>query len=385
MKELAQDFTERLFSRLQESVSKNTEEDIWRASLGFSRSGYFVLVPECKDDEIYDFRMAIVNEPGASQVGMTPADLEGQLINEMFPVNVEEGHFNHYKKSYLTGHPYEREYEIPDGLPGAGRWKQIVRRLGEYLVIKNFPVEVDDDLDELKAELQKERTELLEKVIREAGHDLRTPMSVIKTSLYLSQMVNETDPEKSKQYQQQAKDQVNRLEEILEDLVDVAKMRDSGLNLQVMDASEFIEKMYDEFVLLVGVNNRQIELIKDSCCCVLISPDKMYRAIGNIIRNAITYSEQDDLITLTCTDENNNVRIIVRDTGIGISQENLDKIFDRFFRVDNTKASDEGNVGLGLSIANDIVKAHGGFIEVKSELGEWTEFHIVLPKVEPSA
>ena len=204
-------------------------------------------------------------------------------------------------------------------------------------------------------------------------------MAIIKTSLYLAEKVGDEDPEKRHEYQNQARHQVDRLNDILTDLIEVAKMRGRGMNFRVISASQFIESVYEDFADYATSRNRKLVMGEVEGCCILVSEAKMYRAYTNIVRNAFTYTNDGDTITLNAQAIDGHIHLQVRDTGIGISPENRDKIFERFYRVDRRRGGSEGNQGMGLNIALEIVKAHGGRIDVDSEVGEWTLFSIVLP------
>lgn len=385
MTQLTSKFNDSLYERVRETVELEIAEEIWRATADGSYAGFYILVPVYDDNnEIYDFKIQIANDTAAQQMGLTVDEIEGLLINESFPINIDAGYFETYKNAFLTGKPFERRYKIPEGSLGAGEWIQFVTPLEDLLVIRNRIAETKDALKDLEAELHKDRTELLERVIREAGHDLRTPMSIIKTSLYLAEKIGADNPEKRSEYQQQAREQVDRLNEILEELVSIAKMKERGMNFRVMDGAEFIKTVYDDFKTLAEDNNRILEFGNVSECCILVSEEKMYRAYTNIVRNAMTYTDPGDTITLAVGIDGQDVRLEVQDTGIGISEENMQKIFDRFYRVNRERGTEEGNQGMGLSIAKEIVGAHGGYIDVQSTKGVGTTFAIVLPRVVKS-
>lgn len=382
MTDLTPEFNQRLYNKIRESVQLEVAEEVWRATADGSYAGFFILVPEYDDDSnIVDFQIHIANDTAAAQLDMSVEDLEGARINEIVPANIDAGYFKLYKDAYLTGQPFEKRYTIPDGLPSSGTWVQMVTPIGDALIVRTRSVKPETGLHELEMALVKERTEMLEKVIREAGHDLRTPMSIIKTSLYLAMRIGDSDPEKRAFYEEQAREQVDRLNEILTELVDIAKMKEHGMNFRVVDTDEFIRRVYSDFKTIASEEGRKLVLGHIQECCILISEEKLYRAYTNIVRNAMTYSDPGDTITLSVDVNDANVWLNIEDTGIGMSEEVLDKIFDRFYRVNRERGKEEGNQGLGLSIAKDIVDAHGGYIDVKSQKGVGTTFMIVLPRV----
>jgi len=108
--------------------------------------------------------------------------------------------------------------------------------------------------------------------------------------------------------------------------------------------------------------------------------DKISQVVINLLSNAIKYSEQGDIIAVNAAYEKNETVISIKDTGIGIDEEHLSQIFERFFRVDASRSRVTGGSGIGLTITKAIVEAHGGTIGVDSKVGEGTEFVIRLSR-----
>ena len=112
---------------------------------------------------------------------------------------------------------------------------------------------------------------------------------------------------------------------------------------------------------------------------MMANKDVLWQGIYNIVDNAIKYTDADGYVLVSTQRKNGKVYIEVRDTGVGISDEDIDKIFDRFYRVDKARARSTGGTGLGLAIALSAIKYHDGEIDVKSEPGKGSLFTIILP------
>jgi signal transduction histidine kinase len=110
-------------------------------------------------------------------------------------------------------------------------------------------------------------------------------------------------------------------------------------------------------------------------------PSLLEKVWENLVSNALKYTEVGGAIDILLTEESDYVTIVVRDTGIGIDEVALGRIFDRFYRTDDSRTQETGGTGLGLSIVQQVVKLHGGTIEVVSNLGEGTTFTVQLPKL----
>jgi two-component system sensor histidine kinase SenX3 len=111
-------------------------------------------------------------------------------------------------------------------------------------------------------------------------------------------------------------------------------------------------------------------------------PGQMISAVGNLLDNAIKYSESGSEVSVEVVRFNGEAELVVADTGIGIPEADLDRIFERFYRVDNARSRATGGTGLGLSIVRNVVANHGGTISVSSIEGQGSSFTICLPLVE---
>ena len=177
--------------------------------------------------------------------------------------------------------------------------------------------------------------------------------------------------------------EVDRLNRIVNKLLYITKMdvrsesEDKKLvPVSLNDIFQGIEKS-----LLPIAKNSDINLVFSSPGEIIILADRdvLWQGIYNIVDNAIKYSNPGGYILVTMQRQDGSVIIQVRDNGVGIAKEDIDKIFDRFYRVDKARSRETGGTGLGLSIALGAVKYHGGEINVTSELGKGSEFTIILP------
>jgi len=116
---------------------------------------------------------------------------------------------------------------------------------------------------------------------------------------------------------------------------------------------------------------------------VLADPDAMNQVFGNLIENSLKYAGAGRRICVGARDVENAVEFTVQDFGPGIPSEHIDRIFERFYRVDKARSRESGGTGLGLAIVKHIVEAHGGRVWAQSELGNGAQFHFTLPLVNP--
>lgn len=242
--------------------------------------------------------------------------------------------------------------------------------VGELVVAFNDLIERVDELEEKRRAF-----------VSDASHELKTPLSIIKL---LSDSLIQTpnpDPQFVREFLNDMGAEVERLTRIVQRLLDLTKMdRTGSMNIEMVSVSEICEEVYEKLIPLA--HNKEIEFILNrpsDDVLVPIDRDSITEAIYNITDNSIKYTENSGSVKLEIMRDLGNILIRISDTGIGIPKEDIQKIFDRFYRVDKARARDTGGTGLGLSIAMDAVKLHGGYIEVSSEEEKGSMFTIVLP------
>jgi len=179
--------------------------------------------------------------------------------------------------------------------------------------------------------------------------------------------------------------EVERLTRIIERLLDMTQMDSSQQSMQFVhtDVREIAQEVFDKLVPLARSKEIDVTLTTPEEEVILpIERDTLTEAVYNIADNSIKYTETGGNVSISVSRDLGNVYIAVSDTGIGIPKEEIQKIFDRFYRVDKARARETGGTGLGLSIALDAVKLHNGHIEVISEEEAGSRFTISLPYSE---
>jgi len=231
----------------------------------------------------------------------------------------------------------------------------------------------------------------------DASHELKTPLTILKGEVEVMLRKERTQQE----YQQTLKsnlEEINRMSQIVEDLLLLSRA-DTGqieLNKGDINLTEILSEVVAQMDMLArskglnlstSNNHREIHIFGDAL--------RIREMLINLIDNGIKYTEEGGSVHIILKngfppaarypsdglekERERFVEIIVSDTGIGISKEDQEKIFDRFFRVDKARSREQGGSGLGLSICKWIVEAHQGEIEVESELGKGSSFIVKLP------
>jgi two-component system, OmpR family, sensor histidine kinase BaeS len=234
------------------------------------------------------------------------------------------------------------------------------------------------------AELERLRAEF----VSVASHELKTPINVIIGYLELLQEgIYGEVPAAQKDILKTITKQANSLTRLVKRLLDISRFEASGgkLDVREIDLRRFLTTLESSFSVLA--NQRDIVFSvnhgADLPTRVYWDEDRINEVLGNLISNAFKFTERGGKVALAVESQDNRVSITVRDTGAGISPEQLPHIFDKFFQADNQAQAATKGTGLGLAIAKEIVEAHSGRIMVESAVGVGTTFVVVLP-AEPS-
>ena len=212
-------------------------------------------------------------------------------------------------------------------------------------------------------------------------HELKTPLSSIKV-LSESLTLQENVPvEMYKEFLKDIDSEIDRLTAIINDLLLLVKMdqKEVPMTINSFNLNQLVQDILKRLYPLA--NKKDIELIYESFREVLIEADEMKvtLAISNLVENGIKYTPEGGRVKVIVDADHQNAFIKVIDTGIGIPEEDYEKIFQRFYRVDKTRDRETGGTGLGLSITHRTVLLHYGSIKVNSKEGEGSEFIVRLP------
>lgn len=213
---------------------------------------------------------------------------------------------------------------------------------------------------------------------RDISHEIRTPLTTIQAHL---EAIMDGLWEPSHERLKSIHEEIQRLNRLIVSSDELFKY-DSGemiLNKSEVDISNILYIILINFEKDFLDNKIKLEMNLNNCKA-FVDKDKISQVIINIISNSIKYTGPGKKIIVNCYEENNRAIISIKDNGIGISEENLEFIFERFYRVDKSRNKDSGGLGVGLTISKAIVDAHKGKISVNSKAGEGSEFIVSLPK-----
>jgi len=212
----------------------------------------------------------------------------------------------------------------------------------------------------------------------DVSHELRTPLTVVRGQLEVA-MFTANNVAQYREAMADALEGVDRLSNIVRALLMLSQAESGQLVLQKtrLDFAELIRDQVDQYQIPAEAEGVRLSAELPETCNILADRIQMERLVSNLLSNAIKYTKSGGTVKAQLVNEGDQVKFIVEDTGVGIALDHLPHIFDRFYRVPS--ADPEKGLGLGLSFVAWIVKAHGGSIEVQSELQEGTRFIVSVP------
>ncbi|PJK16084.1 cell wall metabolism sensor histidine kinase WalK [Chryseomicrobium excrementi] len=220
--------------------------------------------------------------------------------------------------------------------------------------------------------------------VANVSHELRTPLTTM--SSYLEALAEGAwkDETIAPNFLQVTQTETARMIRLVNDLLQLSKMdsRDYDLTIEVVNFNQFFHRIIDRFEMSKSQNVSFSRMLPEKEYFVAIDPDKLTQVIDNIISNALKYSPDGGTVRFGFTVKDEMMQVMISDDGMGIPKENVDKIFERFYRVDRARARSMGGTGLGLAIAREMIEAHGGRIWAESEEGYGTTIFFTL-HVEP--
>lgn len=248
-------------------------------------------------------------------------------------------------------------------------------------------IHIPDSKDEIK-QLANTFNTMLDKIeksfvsqrqfVQDISHELRTPLTVLKGELEIALKKNRSQDEYSIILRSNL-EEINKINRIVENLLMLMRFdtEEIALKIESLNLTEVLKDVLGDMKLLADQKNIAINLIAQESILLNADKEKISRLFINLFDNAIKYTLSNGAIDIQLKQEKNMAEIRIKDTGIGIEEEDLPFIFDRFYRVD--KSREQPGFGLGLSIVKSIVEAHNGKIEVKSRPNKGTMFIIRLP------
>ncbi|OCX51336.1 hypothetical protein BEL04_15000 [Mucilaginibacter sp. PPCGB 2223] len=280
-----------------------------------------------------------------------------------------------YRSALQTGHTFEIENRYKRASDSTYRWHlnrgiPLYNEDGEITLWVGTATDIED---------QKRAMEKKDEFIGIASHELKTPLTSLKGYLQIiDNYKGETVPKPVKLFINKATDAASKLQYLVNDLLDVSKINAGRLEYQMnrVGVRELVDSCIDNARHIYPLHHFEIQNIED--VFVKGNTERLEQVLMNFISNAVKYSQDSKHIIISGQCHHDYVRVSVTDFGIGLTDEQKDKIFERFYRVEDKKFLASG-LGMGLYICSEIIKAHSGDIGVISEFGKGSTFYFDLP------
>lgn len=215
--------------------------------------------------------------------------------------------------------------------------------------------------------------------VSDASHELKTPLASIKL-LADSILQNDMDIETIREFVSDIGNEAERLNRMSQKLLTLSRIdSQTTASMEISRIAPTVNQVLRMLSAAIGQKALQVHWSEENDCPVRIPADDLYQVIFNLVENAIKYNSQGGTLGIFLSKENELVCIRITDTGVGIPKDSIDHIFERFYRVDKARVRSTGGSGLGLSIVRNLVKRHGGKIQVESEPGKGTAFTLRFP------
>ena len=253
------------------------------------------------------------------------------------------------------------------------------------LEMRSFPLP-SPDLAAVALFIDVTRLERLEEVRREFiadfSHEVRTPLAALRSavdSFELGQGRN--SEEEDRQLRRIITRQLGRLERLAEDLAQLSQMEagEVGLSLRETSVRKLLEDLCEDFADR-SVQKKMRLVVSGANACLVADPVRLQQAFANLIDNALKYGPDASTVTIAVEERDERVVVRVTDQGVGIPQQERDRIFRRLYRVDKSRSQETPGTGLGLAITRQLLRLHGGTIEVEGGSNPGATFIVILPK-----
>ena len=270
----------------------------------------------------------------------------------------------------LVGESYENpdEYVVIDD-------KYLKIQFDMYLNAKGEPdgiVVVIQDVTK-----QQKLDQMRKEFVANVSHELRTPLTTVK--IYTETLIDGAidDRENAMHFLGVMEKEADRMTALVQDLLELSRIDNKQIQLQfvLLDLKDIIEEVLEAQHVHIRKKGHTLSVDYDENDAYFITGDafRIRQILHNILSNAIKYTEEEGKISVSMKKQQGKIGISIKDTGMGIPQEDIERIFERFYRVDKARSRKLGGTGLGLSIAKELILLHGGDIQIESEVGEGTK------------
>ncbi len=326
--------------------------------------------------------ITLINKNATAILGIESGDVIGKSYREVFTDKLTKKIDSLIKKIINQGYVIEtrfehspyKEFPITIGINASVLLDDNNNKIGIIFVFR-------DMLASMEIQRLLQQDEMKSEFVSNVSHELRTPLSIIKS--YIEAILDQVDPEDyntQRDFLNVVNKETDRLSGLVNDLLDISRIESGKYKISLTPVSlpEIIQSVIDNLKSETDSHNI-ITRIPSDLKPISADRDKMTQVFINLINNAIKFSPEGGEIEIQVIIMEKMLLCLIKDQGIGIAEECIPRIFDKFYRVDTSDTYEIPGTGLGLPIVKHIIKSHGGEITVKSELNRGSEFILSLP------
>jgi len=240
-----------------------------------------------------------------------------------------------------------------------------------------------DTFDSMIGRLE-ETFEQQRQFVQDASHELRTPLAAIRTNIEVAEMDQYLSEDETRTLLETIKAQTARLTRLSDDLLMLSTNERGAPELRRLQLLELARDVTLQLTPLAAARDVVLHVDGDASLAVEGNPDSLFRALSNLVDNAIKYSGEGKQVWVSVQRTGHGPEVRVRDNGPGVPEEQRDRIFERFYRVDKGRSRAEGGTGLGLAIVRELVESMGGRVSLETATGEGSTFIVRLREAAPS-
>lgn len=355
--------------RLKNTITQITEEKNRIRAILYSMADGVIALDQSG-------RVLLINPPVEEIFGITQAASQGKnILGVIRNYDVEQM----LKKALRMVKPLTQEVKVLTPEPKIFRF-HATPLMGQEGIRTGVVILMRDITEQSK--LEQMRTEFVANV----SHELRTPLTSIKGFLETLMDGALDDPYAARHFLEIMSQETERLTRLIEDLMDLSKIEERRVvhRWQPVHLSDTIGRVLAMFQPQANEKGISISVdMPDGLPSVQGDPDMLAQVLINLVDNALKYTPNGGHVNVLAAQDEDRVRVDVKDTGIGIPPESLPRVFERFYRVDKARSRELGGIGVGLAIVKHIIKAHGGEVCVQSEPGKGSTFRFTLPLEQP--
>jgi two-component system phosphate regulon sensor histidine kinase PhoR len=371
-----------LKSKNEKLIASYEEFEVAHRVLSFEKERIASIIDSINDGIVVTDSVGniiLVNRSMACLMTFSGNDVIGKTIRECFD---DEEILSFIEKNQLNGGAFaQKNLEVALNKPG-GENIVIISYLpllsSEESVLGNIIIARDITSERMAQQNQSD-------FIAHVAHELRTPLTTIKS--YVEMLMDDEVNSRETQidFYNTINEEANRLARLIGNLLNITKIEMGSLTIKkdLIKSREFFQDIVKSIESQALIKNIRLEsIIPDKLSSLVMEKDLLRIAVLNILGNAIKYTPDDGSVTFRIEEDEHSIKAEIIDTGYGISEEDLPRIFDKFFRSSDEKVKSHTGNGLGLALSREIIRLHDGKIDVHSIIGQGSHFTIILPREE---